>query len=126
MMAYHHGLLIWIEFSQPRRNIAHRDMSRAGKGRERDFERLANIEDQNPLAAIETCLKRYRIYFSDHRDAVWLTSLENNSTLEKFGSSVTEIENPKVSVCPGCSGSKCGFSPRMRCMLSSSAILSAL
>ena len=98
MMAYHHGLLIGIEFSQPRRDIAHRDMSRAGKSRERDFERLAHIEDQDALAVIETRLKRNRVYFSNHRDAVWLTSFENNSTLEKFGSSVTEIENPKVSV----------------------------
>ena len=98
MMAHHHGFLIGIEFSQPRRDIAHRDMSSAGKGRERNFERLANIEDQDALAAIESRLKRNRVYFSNHRDAVWLTSFENNSTLEKLGSSVTEIENPKVSV----------------------------
>ena len=98
MMAHHHGFLIRIEFSQPRRNIAHRDMSCAGKGRERDFERLAHIEDQDALTPIKSRLESNRVYFSNHRDAVWLTSFENNSTLEKFGSSVTEIENPKVSV----------------------------
>jgi hypothetical protein len=45
-------------------------MNCAGEGSKRDFERLAHIQDKDPLAAIEARLKCYRVYFSDHRDAV--------------------------------------------------------
>jgi len=110
MMAYHNGLAVGIEFAQPRWDIAHRDMSRAGKSRDRDFARLANVEYEHALAAIDARLERYRIYISNFRQfgisrlairsrgAHGLTSFENSSTFENLGSSVHEIENAKVSV----------------------------
>jgi len=134
MMAYDDGLAIGIEFGQPRRDVAHRDVSRARKSRDRDLGGFANVEDKNALAAIDALLKGYRIYVSYFGQPTkcalapryGLISFENSSTFENGGSSVHETENPKVSLCPGWSGSKCGFSFRMRCVFSSSAILSAL
>src|SRR5260370_24154530 len=44
-------------------------MSCAGKRRDRDFDRLANIEDRDALAAIETRLECQRIYVTDLRQS---------------------------------------------------------
>src|SRR5271154_4229136 len=54
-----------------------------------------------------------------------LMSFENSSTFENTGSSLHEIENPKVSLWPGRIGSKCGFSFRIFWMYGSSERLSA-
>lgn len=64
-MAYDDGLAIRIEFGQPRGDVAHRDVSCAGKRSDRDFDGLANIEDEDALAAIDARLQRRRIYVSD-------------------------------------------------------------
>ena len=65
MMAYDDGLAIWIEFGEPRRDVAHRDMRRAGKGSDRDFGGFTNVEDEHPLAAIDARLERDGFYISD-------------------------------------------------------------
>ena len=69
-MADDDGLAIGIELAKARRNVAHRDMSCAGERSDRDFGRLANIEDKDALAAIETRLERQRVYISDLRQSV--------------------------------------------------------
>jgi len=64
-MAYDNRLAIGIEFGQPRRYVAHRDMSRAGKRSDRDFGGFTNVEDKDALAAIDARLERYGFYISD-------------------------------------------------------------
>src|SRR5271168_3937186 len=67
MMAYDNGLALWIELRQARRDVAHRDVVRAGERRNRNLKRLAHVEDKNALAPIEAGLERRRFDCADIR-----------------------------------------------------------
>ena len=109
-MAYDDGLAGGIELRHARRDVAHRDVSRAGEGRDCDFGGLANVEDEDAIASIEAGLEcrgfdcaeiRHQasgesgtLLFTVYR----LMSSENISTLENIGSSLHGIENRNVSL----------------------------
>src|SRR5208337_316171 len=67
MMTYDDGLAVRVEFGQARRDVAHRDVARAAEGRQRNFERLADVEDEDAVASIEAGLERGRVDCADIR-----------------------------------------------------------
>ena len=66
-MAYDDGLAVGIELGQARGNVAHRDVTRAGEWRQRNFEWLAHVEDEDTIALIEAGLERRRFDCADVR-----------------------------------------------------------
>src|SRR5580692_12197402 len=67
VMAYDDRLAIGIQLGEARRDVAHRNVARTGKGGERNFERFAHVEDEDALASIETSLERRRFDCADLR-----------------------------------------------------------
>src|SRR5271166_665644 len=63
MMAHYDGLAIGVELRKPRRNIGHRDVQRAVDRRRRGFPWLADVENEWPVAVVETLLQFNRFNF---------------------------------------------------------------
>lgn len=64
-MAYDDGLAIGIELGQTRGDVAHRDVTRARKRRDRNFGRFADVQDEDTIASIEAGLERRRFDCAD-------------------------------------------------------------
>src|SRR6266852_7854095 len=57
MMAYDDPMRVRVEFGETRGYVTHRNVQRAREGRDRDFLRLAHVENFEPLAAVEPRLE---------------------------------------------------------------------
>jgi len=66
-MAYDDGLPVGIKVGQPRGDVAHRDVTRAGEGRDSNFGRFADVKDEGTIASVKAGLERHRFDCADIR-----------------------------------------------------------
>jgi len=77
-----YSLPIRIEFAQTRWNIAHRDIRRVRKRRERHFLRFAHVQDEWPVAPIDPSLQVDGGDFIDRGHAPMITSGAGTALLD--------------------------------------------